>query len=92
MQTSKANLKPQNANLKSKPQTSQTSKANLLKNYLFKLNDRNTIKRYEIRSKLTIKSTGQRSDGVLVSFLLTWTYFNPFSSVSTVAFKQVIVC
>ena len=41
---------------------------------LFKVNNRNTRKRCEMCSKLTIK-----------------TYFTPFSSVSIVAFEQVIL-
>ena len=51
--------------------------------YLFKVNNRNTRKSYEICSKLTIK-TPERHQWL-------WTYFTAFSSVSIVDFEQVNV-
>ena len=54
-------------------------------NYLFKVNNRNTITRCEICSKLTIVNSV-----VLVSLLLTLTYFTPCYSVSIVNFEHVI--
>ena len=53
--------------------------------YLFKVNYRNTSKRFKIWSKLTIKTSAQlhRSrSGSLLTFI-------PFSSVSVVEFEQV---
>ena len=47
--------------------------------YLFKVNNRNTRKRCEICSKLTIKHQNDE----------LWTHFTPFSSVSFVDFEQV---
>ena len=53
--------------------------------YLFKFNNKNTRKRCEICSKLTIKAPERRhwhrSSVFIVNF---WTYFMPFSSVSIV--------
>ena len=54
---------------------------------LFKVNNRNTRKRCEICSKLTIK-TRPRSGVFIVNFEHN---FTPFSSVSTVDFEQVNV-
>ena len=54
--------------------------------YFFKANNRNTRKRCEICSKLTIKTP---DDVVLVFLSLTWTYFTSFSSVPIVDFKPV---
>ena len=57
--------------------------------YLFKLNNRNTRKRYEIRSKLTIKTPERRRSGVfIVNFERT---SHLFSSVSIVEFEQLNV-
>ena len=53
--------------------------------YLFKVNNRNTRKRCEIRSKLTIK-TPQRHSGVFIV-----TYITTFSTVSIADFEQVNV-
>ena len=52
--------------------------------YFFKANNRNTSKRCEICSKLTIKTP---DDVVLVFLSLTLTYFTSFSSVPIVDFK-----
>ena len=51
--------------------------------YLFKVDNKSTIKRCEICSALTIKAPELRH--------WLWTYFTPFSSVSVVNFKQVNV-
>ena len=56
--------------------------------YLLKVNNRNIRTRYEICSKLTIKTPERRRGVVLVSLLLT--YFTPYSSISIVNFKHVI--
>ena len=53
--------------------------------YLFKGNKRNTRKRCQICSKLTIKAPEQRH---LAFLLLTLKKFHAFSSVSIVAFEQ----
>ena len=54
-------------------------------NYMFKVNNKNSRARWEICSKLTIKT-------LLVSFwslyFQPWTYFTPCSSVSIVNFEQ----
>ena len=50
--------------------------------YLFKANNKTTRGRYEIYSKLTIKTPEQRH------WRRPWTYFTPFSSV---LFEQVNV-
>ena len=53
--------------------------------YLFKVNYRNTSKRFKIWSKLTIKTSAQlhwSRSGSLLTFI-------PFSSVSVVEFEQV---
>ena len=52
----------------------------LADNYMFKVNNRNTRRRREIYSKLTIKTPEQRY----------WTYFTPCSSASIVIFEHVI--
>ena len=60
--------------------------------YLFKVNNRDTKKMCEIRSKLTIKTPEQsplRHSGIFVFNL--WIYFTPFSSVSIVSFEKVNV-
>ena len=49
-------------------------------NYMFKVNNRNTRKRCEICSKLTIKTPERRQ---------ARTYFTPCSSASIVNFEQV---
>ena len=49
-------------------------------NYMFKVNNRNTRRRREICSKLTIKTTEQRY----------WTYLTPCSSASIVNIEHVI--
>ena len=54
-------------------------------NYMFKVNNRNTRTRWEISSKLIIKTPGV----VKVSLLLTLNIFTPCSSVSIVNFEQV---
>ena len=59
--------------------------------FLFKVNNRNTRKRCEICSKLTIKTPERRdvTGVVLVFLLLTLNIFHTFSSVSIVDFKKV---
>ena len=62
--------------------------------YLFKASSRNTRKRCEIGSKLTIKIPKQHQSGVTSFWCLRcnlWTYFTPFSSVSIVGFEQINV-
>ena len=54
--------------------------------YLLIVNSSNTRKRWEICSKLTIKTMERRST------VFIGNYFTPFSSVSFVDFKQVSVC
>ena len=59
--------------------------------YLFKVNNRNTTKRCEICSKLTIKTPTRRHwrrSGFFGGF---WTYFTPISSVYIVDFEQIDV-
>ena len=59
--------------------------------YLFKVNNRNTTKRCEICSKLTIKTPTWRHwrrSGFFGGF---WTYFTPISSVYIVDFEQIDV-
>ena len=59
---------------------------------LFKVNNKNSRKRYEICSKLTIKTPERRQwrrSGVYIVKL--WTYFTPFFSVSIVNFEQANV-
>ena len=58
--------------------------------YLFKVNNRNTIKRCEICSKLTIK-TPERLDVALVFLLLTLNIFHTLSTVSIVYLEEVNV-
>ena len=53
--------------------------------YLFKVNNRNTRKRYEISSKLIIKAPERRH----WLYCQLWTFFTPFSSVSIVEFEQI---
>ena len=55
--------------------------------YLFKVNDRNTRKRWEICSKLTIKTPERRHDVVLVFLLSTLNIFHTFSNVYIVDFQ-----
>ena len=60
--------------------------------YLLKTNNRNTRKRCEICSKLTIKTPESRQCGrgvVLVFFIVNFQHITPFSSVSFVDFEQV---
>ena len=59
--------------------------------YLFIVNNSNTRKRYEICSKLTIKSPQRRSTVFFVNFEHISYHFILFSSVSTVGFEQVNV-
>ena len=61
--------------------------------YLFKVNNGNTRKKYEICSLLTLKTTERRRTGdvVLVFLLYLWTYFTSFSSAFIVDFEQVNV-
>ena len=61
-------------------------KLNPASNFMFKVNNINTIRRCEICSKLTIKIP-ERHLWYLYSQL--WTYFTPCSSVSIVNFEQV---
>ena len=50
--------------------------------YIFKVKKNSTRKRCEICSKLTIKTPNGTTFIVLVSLLLSWTYFTPWSSFS----------
>ena len=56
---------------------------------MFKVNNRNSRTRCEICSKLTIKTPEDVIDFVLLSLLLTLTYFTPCSSVFITNFEQV---
>ena len=56
--------------------------------YLLKVNNRNTSTRYEICSKLTIK-TSERRQWRRCFHCQLWTYFTSWSSVSIVNFEQV---
>ena len=58
---------------------------------MFKVNNRNTRKRSEICSKLTMKNQNDVSYVVLVFLSLTMKYLTPFSSVFIVDFEQVNV-
>ena len=58
--------------------------------YLFKVNNRNTTKRFEICSKLTTKTTSWRHWPLFDCLL--WTYFTTFSGASTVDFVSVFAC
>ena len=53
---------------------------------MFKVNNKNTGKRFEICSNITIKTPEQRR---LCYNCCLWTYFILFSSVSTFDFEQV---
>ena len=57
--------------------------------YMFKVNNRNTRRRFEIRSKLTIKTPQRRQWCRCCVLLLIWTYFKRCSSVSIVNFERV---
>ena len=59
--------------------------------YVLKGNNRNTRKRSEICSKLTMKNQNDVSYVVLVFLSLTMKYLTPFSSVFIVDFEQVNV-
>ena len=59
--------------------------------YVLKVNNRNTRKRSEICSKLTMKNQNDVSYVVLVFLSLTMKYLTPFSSVFIVDFEQVNV-
>ena len=59
---------------------------------LFIMNNSNTRKRFEICSKLTIKSPQRRSTVNIVNFDHISYLFTSFCSVSTVDFEQVNVC
>ena len=58
------------------------------RNYMFKVNNRNTKTRYEICSKLTIKAS-ERHQWRRCFHCQLWTYFTSWSSVSIVNFEQV---
>ena len=60
--------------------------------YLFKVNNRNTRKRPDVCSKLTMKIPEWRYLVVLVSSLLTLNYSKPFPSFPIVDFEQVNIC
>ena len=60
--------------------------------YILKANYRNTRKRSEICSKLTIKTPGRRPRLVWVSLLIALNIIHNFSSVSFDAFVKVNVC
>ena len=47
---------------------------------------------FKVNNKDTRTTSNDVSDVVLVSLLLTWTYFTRFSSVSIVNFERVNVC
>ena len=82
-------FKTTNKNLVSASQ----SLLNTAGNYMFKVNNRNTVTRCEIYSELTIKIPERRhwhrSGTFVVNFEQLWTYFTPCSSVSIVNFEQV---
>ena len=73
-------------------------KSNPANNYLFKVNNRNTGKMYEICSKLTIKILERRQWRRLLTwsslrslwcfYCWLWTYFTYFSSFSIIDFDQ----
>ena len=69
----------------------QISTYNSANIYLFKVNNRNTRKRHEISSKLTIRKPEQRQWRLLIFLLLTLNIFTTFSSVSIIDFEQVNV-
>ena len=58
---------------------------------LFKFNNKNSRKRCETCSKLTIKRSERRLMYLIPFDVLKyfWTYFTPFSTVSVVVFEQV---
>ena len=56
---------------------------------MFKVNDRNTIARCEICSKLTIKTPERCDWRRFGSLLLTMNYFTPCANVSIVNFEQL---
>ena len=56
---------------------------------MFKVNNRNTRIRYEICSKLTIKTPERRHWRHSGVFIVNLTYFTPCSSVSIVNFERV---
>ena len=58
--------------------------------HLLKVNNRNTRTSCQICWKLTVKNQNDAFGVVLVSLLLTWTYFTACSSVSIVNFQHVI--
>ena len=59
--------------------------------YLFTVKDKNTRKRCEICSKLTIKTLNDVNDAVLVSYVVKYkTHFTYFSNVFN--FEQVNIC
>ena len=58
-------------------------------NYMFKVNNRNTRTKCEICSKLTIKVPERHQASFWCLYCWLWTYFTPYSSVSTVNFEQV---
>ena len=60
--------------------------------YILKANYRNTRKRSEICSKLTIQTPGRRPRLVRVSLLIALDIIHNFSSVSFNAFVKVNVC
>ena len=60
--------------------------------YMLKFQDRNTRTRWEIILKLTIKTPERRHWPESDVFIVNFTYFTVYSSVSIVEFEQVNVC
>ena len=60
--------------------------------YLFKVSNRNSRKRPDIYSKLTMRYQKDVIEVVLVSSLLYLNYFKSFSSFPIVDFEQVNIC
>ena len=58
-------------------------------NYMFKANSKNTRTRFEICSKLTIKTPERRDWRRSGVFILNFEHFTPFSSVFINNFEQV---
>ena len=58
-------------------------------NYMFKANNKNTRTRFEICSKLTIKTSERRDWRRSGVFILNFEHFTPFSSVFINNFEQV---
>ena len=49
--------------------------------YMFKINNRNTVKKRGICSKLTLKTPEKCHDDILIFYCYLLTYFTPFSDV-----------